>query len=68
MHIVLSVQPHVPPPVTARHDVPTLLLAHVVHAPPVEPHVATSVPVVHVPAEVQHPPLQALVAEQAVVH
>jgi hypothetical protein len=68
-HSVLSVQPHVPPPVTGRHEVPTLLLVHTLQVLPVDPQPKLgSVPTTHAPLALQQPPLHGLVVEHAELH
>jgi hypothetical protein len=71
-HSVSEVQPQLPPPATASHVLPTLLLTHDPQMPPAEPHAACAVPCTQVPwvppsLISQHPPLQSCVTLHAVV-
>jgi hypothetical protein len=61
-------QPHMPPPVVARHTLPRLLPLHATHAPPLAPHALALVPATQLPPGEQQPPLHDCVAEQLDTH
>jgi hypothetical protein len=63
----VALQPHLPPPATISHTAPLGLDAHMLHAPPLAPQLAGSVPGTHAP-DAQQPPLHGCSGLQLGVH